>query len=218
MKVKPNPVILKHAKILWDYHHLDLGLQQSDFILAMGSHDERVAEHAAQLFLDGYADILVTSGGFGKITKGLWKIPEGQKFAEIAERMGVNASQIFIEDQAINSGENITKSRDLLAANDMMVKTGILVTKPYMRKRAFATASKQWPEISWLVSAPDLSFYDYAQSETQQDQMIQLMVGDLQRIRIYAEKGFQIAQEIPDTVWESYEILKDLGYDQFVIG
>ncbi|MEZ4852441.1 MAG: YdcF family protein [Bacteroidia bacterium] len=186
MTVKTKPIILKPPKIaLGLLHHLDLGL--NDLTLYWhGSHDERVAEHAAQLFLDGYADI----GSIRDLarSKGLWKDSGGQKFAEIAERMGVNRSQIFIEDQATNSGENITKSKDLLAANDMMVKTGVLVTKPYMRRRAFATASKQWPEISWLVSAPDLSFYDYAQSETQQDQMIQLMVGDLQRIKICMEK------------------------------
>ena len=40
------------------------------------------------------------------------------------------------------------------------------------------------------------------------------MVGDLQRIKIYPDKGFQIPQEIPEDVWAAYEALVSAGYDQ----
>ena len=40
------------------------------------------------------------------------------------------------------------------------------------------------------------------------------MVGDLQRIKVYAETGFQIPQEIPADVWSAYDELVALGYDQ----
>jgi len=43
------------------------------------------------------------------------------------------------------------------------------------------------------------------------------MVGDLQRIRVYPEKGFQIAQEIPADVWEAYEELVQMGFDSRLI-
>ena len=33
------------------------------------------------------------------------------------------------------------------------------------------------------------------------------MVGDLQRIKEYPSKGFQIPQDIPDEVWKAWEIL-----------
>ena len=42
------------------------------------------------------------------------------------------------------------------------------------------------------------------------------VVGDLQRIRLYPEKGFQIRQEIPDDVWAAYEVLVDSGYDRYL--
>ena len=38
------------------------------------------------------------------------------------------------------------------------------------------------------------------------------MVGDLQRIKLYAEKGFQVYQEIPEAVWQAYEALVALGF------
>jgi hypothetical protein len=49
------------------------------------------------------------------------------------------------------------------------------------------------------------------------DDVIGIMVGDLQRIRLYPERGFQIAQEIPEDVWSAYELLVYAGYDRFLI-
>ena len=43
------------------------------------------------------------------------------------------------------------------------------------------------------------------------------MVGDLQRIRVYAERGFQIPQEIPANVWSAYEKLVALGYTAHLV-
>jgi hypothetical protein len=38
------------------------------------------------------------------------------------------------------------------------------------------------------------------------------MVGDLQRIRLYPDKGFQIPQEIPGEIWNAYEQLVAAGF------
>ena len=43
------------------------------------------------------------------------------------------------------------------------------------------------------------------------------MVGDLQRIRVYATKGYQIAQEIPDDVWQAFEELVQAGYVRHLV-
>lgn len=205
------------ARILWDYHNLDLGLYPSDFILALGSHDTRVADHSAHLLLQGLAPILITSGGLGKVTRNNWKSSEGERFAERAMELGVPKSKILIEKTATNTGDNVNKTRDLLAQHGLNVSRGILVTKPYMRRRAYATAAKQWPEISWLVSSPLLSYDEYPDENVPMEQMIELMVGDLQRIKVYAETGFQVAQVIPNIVWQCYEDLVQCGFDKYVI-
>ena len=49
--------------------------EHADFILAAGTYDLRVADHAARLFLDGYAPLIVCSGGFGKLTSQLFRQP-----------------------------------------------------------------------------------------------------------------------------------------------
>ena len=57
--------------------------------LVLCSHDRGVAEQGAELFLGGWAPLLVFSGGLGTITRHLWTEPEADQFAAIAERMGV---------------------------------------------------------------------------------------------------------------------------------
>ena len=49
------------------------------------------------------------------------------------------------------------------------------------------------------------------------EKVINIMVGDLQRIKIYPAKGFQTYQQIPDDVWQAYERLVELGFDKQLI-
>jgi hypothetical protein len=92
-----------------------------------------------------------------------------------------------------------------------------MVTKPYMKRRALATASKQWREVKWWVSAPQIDFDSYPTEDVPEIRMVELMVGDLQRIKVYADQGFQEPQHIPTEVWEAYDELVELGFDKYVI-
>ena len=206
-----------HTQTLWDYHNLSMELKKTDVIIALGSHDDRVAKYASHLILQEYAPILVTTGGFGKITKDTLKESEGSRFAKIAQKMGVPPEKILIEETSTNTGENLLNSKKLLERAGLSPQSAILVTKPYMRRRAYATAMKQWPEVDWIVSSPNITLDRYATQNVDTETMINLMVGDLQRIAIYPQKGFQIKQDIPNKVWESYHFLCAAGYNSFLI-
>lgn len=187
---------------------------ESDCILALGSHDLRVADRAAELYLEGWAPILILSGGLGNVTRGIWKDPEADRFARIALDKGVPAEAIFIENKSTNTGENIQFTRQLLDEKGLHPRHFLLVQKPYMERRSYATFKKQWPDKDLLVTSPQIAFEDYPNEEIPMERVIQIMVGDLQRIRIYPEKGFQIPQEIPDEVWAAYEKLVGWGFTQ----
>lgn len=208
----------KLARKIWDYHRLNQKLEKADCILVMGSHDTRVAERGVELFLDGWAPLIIFSGGLGNLTKGLWKKPEANKFAEIAFKMGVTKDKILIENKSSNTGENITFTRQLLKENGLKPRKIIVVQKPYMERRAYATFKKMWPEMEIIVTSPQIPFEKYPIKNIPKDQVINIMVGDLQRIKLYFEKGFQIYQEIPDDVWQAYEQLVKLGYNKHLIG
>ena len=206
-----------YAQILWDYHHMNHELRASDCILALGSHDLRVAERAADLWLEGYAPLLVMSGGLGNLTRDMWTRSEADLFAEIAIRKGVPASAILVENKSTNTGENIQFSKELLRQHGYDPQTFILVQKPYMERRTYATFRKQWPDKSLVVTSPRLSFDDYPNSEIPFERVVNIMVGDLQRIREYPAKGFQVYQEIPDEVWNAYEKLVEAGFNKHLI-
>ena len=204
--------VIELARKIWDYHHLHQPMEKADCILAQGSHDLRVAERGAQLFLAGWAPLLICSGGLGNLTAGVWDEPEADKFAHRARQLGVPAEQILIENQSTNTGENVLFTRRLLAERGLEPQKFIAVQKPYMERRTYATFKKTWPEKEVIVTSPQISFEDYPTAEISQEQVIHIMVGDLQRIKLYPARGFQIYQDIPAEVWEAYEILVGLGY------
>jgi uncharacterized SAM-binding protein YcdF (DUF218 family) len=209
------------AKKLWDYHRLNQRLERADAILVLCSYDRRVAERGAQLFLEGRAPLLIFSGGLGSITRGMWSEPEADQFARIAAGMGVPAQSILVENCSTNTGENVIFTKRLLAEKGLDPSSFILVQKPYMERRALATFRMFWPEKRAVVTSPQVSFEeylrDYTNPELSETDVVSIMVGDLQRIKIYPAKGFQIYQEIPGEVWAAYEELVGLGFDKHLV-
>src|SRR6185295_8345840 len=110
-----QPSIRGHVEALWRYHHMGHALEHSDAILVLCSHDTIVAERAVRLFLEGWAPLVVFSGGLGAITRRLWTEPEADRFAAIARSMGVPPDRIVIENRSTNTGENVRFTRQLLA-------------------------------------------------------------------------------------------------------
>jgi uncharacterized SAM-binding protein YcdF (DUF218 family) len=209
------------AQKLWDYHQLHHQLAPADAILVLCSHDASVAECAAKLFLDGWAPLMIFSGGLGTITRHLWREAEADQFAAIAVGMGVPREHILIENRSTNTGENVEFTKRLLAEKQLDPQRFILVQKPYMERRSYATFKQRWPDKAVVVTSPRVSFDDYVTAYSNKaltsDDVVGIMVGDLQRIRVYATKGYQIAQEIPDDVWQAFEELVRAGYVKYLV-
>lgn len=211
------PQILNDAHTIWDYHLMHEKLRPADMIWALGSHDLRVADRAAELWHEGLAPIIVMSGGLGNFTEGVFHKPEAELFAERAIALGVPEQSILIENKSSNSGENVTMSRNLLDMKDVSITSAIAVHKPYMERRAYATIRAQWPELEVQLTSPLLSFSSYCNDEIPADKVINIMVGDLQRIIKYPELGYMIPQEVPDEVMQAMERLIDAGYTEHLL-
>lgn len=207
------------AKLVWNYMLLNDFPKRSDGIVCLGSHDTRVAERAAELFLKGMASYVVFSGGLGRLTNGIFKEAEAEIFARTAITLGVPKDKVFIEKESTNTGDNIICTYKLLKAYNLPVKSLILVQKPYMERRTYATFKKLWPDKTTdvIVTSPQLDFNQYPNNDISKEDVINIMVGDLQRIKEYPSLGFQIYQEIPDEVWNAYLVLVDRGYDKQLI-
>jgi len=199
--------------------HMGQPLQKADAIFVLCSTDTRGARLAADLYIKGYAGWVVVSGGFGTLSKDKFGIPEAQLFARIIEKAGVPLERIIIEDKSTNTGENIRFTYDLLKKLGKIFTSLILVQKPYMERRTYATFKKQWPDSSTRISITSIpvKYEDYFNESLPKDLVINVMTGDLQRIKEYPGVGFQIEQDIPDKVWKAYENLVQAGYTKHLI-
>ncbi|MGE5200237.1 MAG: YdcF family protein, partial [Rhodospirillaceae bacterium] len=205
------------ARTLWDYMLLRHDLAPADVILVLGSNDVRVGEHGARLFLRGLAPLMLCSGNVGRLTAGRFERSEAATFADAAVRLGVPPSAILIEDGSANTGENIDRSRALLASRGVDPARVILVQKPYMERRAWATFKRRWPEPRLQVTSPPIPYDAYPTPDIPRDLVIHVLVGDVQRMRVYAERGFQVPQAIPDHVWRAWEELVARGYTDHLV-
>ena len=209
------------AKTLWDYHFLRHDLAPSDIILVLCSNDLRVADHAAEVYGRGLAPLVVFSGGIAHQNDLLatgWDRPEARVLAERAVARGLPGDKIILEEKATNTGENFSLTAGLLAARGINFSSAILVQKPFMLRRAYATGLKRWPDKKLKITGQDVSLENYlSASGKSPDDIINIIVGDTQRMRLYAERGYQVPQDIPADVWDAYERLVAAGYDRHIV-
>ncbi len=212
-----NPEIQSAAKIVWDYHHMNQSLEKADCIIVLGSSDIRVAEYGVELFKRELAPHIIFSGGLGSLTKDRFGQTEAEIFAEVAAAAGIPDDAVLLEKKSTNTGENILFSMDLLSKNHISANLVIIVTKPYMERRVFATAKKLFPSKNFIVSSPPISFENYPTEKLGQELVVSIMVGDLQRIMEYPAKGYQIEMDVPDEVKNAYRLLIESGHNKHLI-
>lgn len=212
-----DPDVMKNIKVLWDYHHMNQKLSKSDLIMVLGNHDFNTIKQGIALFKEGYAPFMVIAGGQGVGTKGVFSESEADTFAKIAIENGIPFDKIILENKSTNTGENYSFTRKRLDENNLKYDKVIVVTKPYMERRVYATAKVHWPDVEIIVSSIPLSLEDYLKTLSDPEQDINFMVGDLQRIDVYPKKGFQIHQDIPEAVWGAFYSLVSKGYTNHLI-
>jgi uncharacterized SAM-binding protein YcdF (DUF218 family) len=208
---------LRYAEVLWDFNVLNQNIEKADFIIALGNSDIRTAQKAAELFKDGYGGAIITTGGFGRLTKDKFVKPEAHVFADEAVRLGVPVEKILIEDSSTNTFDNIRFTKILLDEANLKPKSVLIVTKPYMERRALMTASAVWPNVHILVASPKLTFSEYANELISTDLLINMVVGDTQRLMIFSQYKYIQAQEFPEGIVKAYEALISLGYTEQII-
>ncbi len=203
------------ARIIWDYHCLGQSPAPADVIVALGTNDLRVAEYAAELYLRGFAPMLVCSGGVAHTDDLLataWDRTEAEVFAEVAMARGVPRDRILLERQAINTAENFRYTRKLIQPSSI-----VIAVKPFMQRRVAATIAVEWPEVVYTMGSPSLTMDEYFTPELTPEKVINIMVGDLQRIWLYADRGWAARQPVLAEVRAAFDGLVAMGYDKHLV-
>ncbi|MFG1703405.1 YdcF family protein [Nonomuraea sp. M3C6] len=203
----------RHARTIWDYLHMHHRVRRCDAAIGLGSHDLGVATAAAELYHAGWFPLLVFSGGTTRTTAARFPRGEAVHYRERALELGVPDEAILIEPNATNTGQNISLSRQVLADAGIRPASVLLVSKPYVERRAYATARKVWPEVEVTCASESVELDDYADSIGNPKLVIDMLVGDLQRVIEYPKLGYAIEQTVPGQVRDAYQVLLHSGFD-----
>ena len=230
--------VIEKAEIIWNYHKMNHDISKDDFaaqtdgILVFGSSDISVADEAANLWMKIAKDrldanmicpYLILSGGMGTGPHSGynlmgWKRPEADIFSErVVSIVKRNENpnyhenlQMFIENKGRNSGENVDFSKQIIDENNLKSEKLIIVQKPFMERRTYATFKHRWSSPDIRLHSSNISLLEYPEkSKISLEEVIGIMVGDLQRIKLYAPPhgNFQITQDIPEDVWQAFIFL-----------
>lgn len=202
--------------VLWDWMGMHMTPAPADVIAAFGCYDEQIPLRAAELYRRGYAPVVVFSGGLGRNTEGLFRTTEAARFAALAVQAGLPESAVLLEDKSKNSAENLLFTKALLARRGIEARRVLAVHKPYMERRLFAAAAVYWPEADFAVTSPQVTMAEHIRAAgavgMTERGVVETVVGDVQRMELYAQKGYQIPQPVPPAVRAAWERLVSAGY------
>ena len=207
---------MKNVQILWDFMHMNQQPGHADVIVGFGCYDEDIPRRCAELFHRGFAPFVCFSGGLGRNTAALWSKSEAERFAAIAICEGVPEDRIILEKQSTNSSENLLFTPKVLAEKGIKAEKIIAVHKPYMEKRLWAAMQVYWPDVQAVYTSPQVSVEEHIDHAEKigmtRKGVIETIVGDVQRMELYAEKGYQVPVEIPAEVRAAFDALVAEGY------
>ena len=209
---------LKPLQVIWEYLGMHQMPEKADCIVGFGNFNDHIARRAAQLYKEGYAPKVLFTGGVGRNTDGLFTEPEAVRFARVAMECGVPEEDIILEPESTNTRENIEFTRRKLEELQLPHGKILGVHQPFMERRICAAMGVYWPEQAFLVTSPQVTIPEYLEAALEQgisqDASVSVIVGDFQRMDLYAKLGYQLPQDIPQSAWDAFHALVAMGYDK----
>ena len=207
---------MENVQILWDFMHMGQLLEKADVIVGFGCYYEDIPKRCAELWHQGFAPWVCFSGGLGRNTSGIWSKSEAERFAAIAMAEGVPENRIILENKSTNSAENLLFTPKVLAEKGIKEEKIIAVHKPYMERRLWAAMQVYWPQVRAVYTSPQVTVEEHIahaeKSGMTRKGVIETIVGDVQRMELYAQKGYQAPVEIPDEVRAAFDALVSEGF------
>lgn len=209
----PSTDDLRHARLLWDYLRLGIPVRPADCLLVFGGHDIGVAGRAAELYGLGTASLIVVSGGSRAVPDGSDFPTEADAIADVILTWGVPKEAIAIERLASNTSENFWLSAELLRDLGLVLESFLAVTKPYVERRAIATARRRWPHTNLAATSQEIGFDKYLAGDIPADRILSHLAGEALRLEAYAATGLiDPGEPVPENVLDAARALQDSGF------
>ncbi|WP_245865446.1 YdcF family protein [Prauserella marina] len=176
-----------------------------------------MAVYTAELYRRGLFPLVVFTGANAPTTVERFPRGEAVHFREIAMDNGVPDSAIRVEPKAKTTVENISLTRELLAGEGIAPQSVLLISRPYQQRRAQAIAAKLWPDVEILCTGAQQDLDTYVDSIGEPERVVNMLVGDTQRLELQGRSGEIEPQHIPADVQAAYERLIAAGYTSRLI-
>lgn len=212
-----NDQIRADVATLWDFNQMHHQLRPVDLGIGLGSHDLGVATYAAELYHRHMFPTIVFSGANAPTTVERFPRGEAVHYREHALELGVPDSAILVEPRATHTGENLDFTRDLVEGQDLDVRSVMLISRPYQQRRAYAMCRLHWPDVDVICASQDVSLDDYIAGIGDVDRVVNMLVGDTQRVWVYPQRGWAIEQTIPGSVHSAYDRLVAAGFTNRIL-
>ncbi len=181
-------------------------LSRADAIFVFGHYLPDLPKSAAELYHSGMAPVILVSGYWhDRVPSGY--ASEADFIAQSLIKMGVPESSVIVEDRASNTLENVKFGMTKLAAKERSINSLIIVAVPWHMRRARATMIKHYPELVIGTATFD------PKNVTLTPQIIARLVGEIDRLVEYHEKGDIFCPEMPNKVRQAAKSLRTLIND-----
>ncbi|MBO0852860.1 MAG: YdcF family protein [Nocardia sp.] len=208
----PDARVWADVRVLWEFNRMGHEPRRVDVGIGLGSHDIGVATYAAELFADRVFPRIVFTGANAPTTEAVFPRGEAAHYREHAIGLGVPDEAILVETRARNTGENVDFVRELLGEAEIRARSVMLICRPYQQRRSFATCRMRWPEVEVVCGSLPESLDAYVARIGDARRVVDMMVGDTQRVWKYAELGWAVRQPVPDTARAAFERLVEAGF------
>ncbi len=196
-------------QVLWDYLLVAQRPVAADVVFVFGSQDLAMPDRAADLYLAGYAPNVLATGGFGRMTRGVFDEPEALVFRARMVAHGVPEAAIVTETQAGNTLENVRFGLAALRRAGRPVGSALLVAKGFVTRRAVATFAAQAPGVRVRACPPATRLEDA--TDRPAGAFAARLVAEIDRLDRYGARGDIARQRIPSAVRDAARQVRELG-------
>ena len=184
---------MKFYDALTDFIFTEQKPEKADAIFVPGGLYGEIAQHAAELYQQGFASLIVPSGKYsiveGKFTevqspekyKGRYFETESDFLTQILVDEGVKKSDILQEKEASYTYQNALFTKDLLEKKGLHLKKVILSCQAYHARRCLMYYQLLYPETEFYVvpvNADGINRENWRKNE----EGIDAVTGELSRI------------------------------------
>jgi uncharacterized SAM-binding protein YcdF (DUF218 family) len=154
---------MKFIDDISDFIFLQDEMEKADIIFIPGGSHPELGEHAAKLWKQGLASLIMPSGGVSvktgkfngvKSKKEIYNkeyMTDCEFIADVLLKNGVQKNSIIWEDTSGYTKENALFSRRIADVNNLSIKKAILCCKSFHARRSLMCYQLAFPEVEFYI-------------------------------------------------------------------